>query len=56
MTGLAQVRGYRGQTLCVEDMEKRIQSDLEYINQWSVWLDLIILLRTFSVFKNGQAY
>ena len=56
MTGLAQVRGYRGQTLCVEDMEKRIQSDLEYINQWSVWLDLIILLRTFSVFKHGQSY
>lgn len=56
MTGLAQVRGYRGQTLCIEDMERRIQSDLEYINHWSLWLDFTILCRTFGAFRNERAY
>jgi len=56
MTGLAQVRGYRGETTSLEDMQQRIESDLEYINQWSLGLDLSILVRTFGVFKSDKAY
>lgn len=52
MTGLAQVRGQRGQTLTVEAMADRVESDLEYIDRWSLWLDLWILLRTpFALFS-----
>ena len=42
ITGLAQVKGYRGGT----SMRKRIQHDLYYIRNWSLWLDLTILVRT----------
>lgn len=56
MTGLAQVRGYRGETTSLKDMQQRIESDLEYINQWSLGLDLSILIRTFGVFKSDKAY
>lgn len=48
ITGLAQVRGYRGPTETVAKMKKRIDSDLEYVERTSVWLDLQILLRTVS--------
>ena len=43
MTGWAQVNGYRGDT----SIEKRIELDLWYIENWSPWLDIRILLRTF---------
>ena len=43
MTGWAQVNGYRGDT----SIEKRVEYDLWYIDNWSVWLDLKILFRTF---------
>ncbi len=56
MTGLAQVRGFRGETTTIEDMQQRIESDLEYINQWSLGLDLSILVRTFGVLKSDNAY
>jgi exopolysaccharide biosynthesis polyprenyl glycosylphosphotransferase len=46
MTGLAQVRGWRGETETEEKLIRRIESDLEYIDRWSVWLDISILLRT----------
>ena len=46
ITGLAQVSGARGETRTVEEMEKRVQLDLEYIQNWSVWMDLRILLLT----------
>lgn len=51
MTGLAQVNGYRGDT----SIEKRIEYDIQYIENWSFFLDLSILLRTaFSGFMNKE--
>jgi lipopolysaccharide/colanic/teichoic acid biosynthesis glycosyltransferase len=49
MTGLAQVRGLRGATIVRGDIEKRVAADLEYINSWSIWLDLKILLQTTRI-------
>ena len=46
ITGLAQVRGYRGETKDIRLMAKRVEFDIEYINNWSVWMDLLILART----------
>jgi putative colanic acid biosynthesis UDP-glucose lipid carrier transferase len=46
ITGLAQVNGFRGETADVSLMAQRVKYDLEYINRWSVWLDIEILLRT----------
>ena len=52
MTGLAQVRGLRGET----SMTRRIEVDLYYIEHWSLWLDLQILLRTvFGGFHSKHA-
>ncbi len=56
ITGLAQVRGYRGETKQIDQMTKRIESDIEYINNWSIWLDLSILIRTAAVFTGKDAY
>ena len=46
ITGLAQVNGCRGETDTLEKMEQRIQYDHRYIREWSLWLDLKILLKT----------
>jgi Undecaprenyl-phosphate glucose phosphotransferase len=46
LTGLAQVRGYRGKTDTEEKLLLRVESDLEYIEKWSLWLDVVILGRT----------
>lgn len=46
ITGLAQVSGHRGETESVEKMRQRVRLDLEYINNWSLRMDLMILLRT----------
>jgi exopolysaccharide biosynthesis polyprenyl glycosylphosphotransferase len=52
MTGWAQVNGLRGETPCFEQMAERVKFDLWYINNWSLRLDLIILLRTgFEVLR-----
>ena len=57
ITGLAQVNGYRGETETLEKMEKRVQYDHQYIRDWSLWMDLKILFRTFSVvFGQKNAY
>ena len=56
MTGLAQIRGHRGETDSVEKMQKRVESDLEYINNWSPWLDLKILLLTPFALLSRNAY
>lgn len=46
ITGLAQVNGLRGETDTEDKMEQRVKYDVEYINNWSIWLDLEIILRT----------
>ncbi|GAB7529799.1 undecaprenyl-phosphate glucose phosphotransferase [Pseudomonas sp. 3A(2025)] len=57
ITGLAQINGYRGETDTVEKIEKRVEFDLEYIENWSVWFDLYILLRTVpAVLLNREVY
>jgi lipopolysaccharide/colanic/teichoic acid biosynthesis glycosyltransferase len=56
MTGLAQVRGLRGATNSQEELEQRVASDLEYMNTWSFWLDVKILLRTPTVLVHENAY
>ncbi|TCK07531.1 undecaprenyl-phosphate glucose phosphotransferase [Marinobacterium mangrovicola] len=56
ITGLAQVRGYRGETETDELMRKRVEADVEYINSWSLWLDLEIIFRTVLTLFNKRAY
>ena len=56
ITGLAQVRGLRGETTDIDQMAQRIEADIEYINNWSIWLDLAILVRTTTAFTGKQAY
>ncbi|WP_448124924.1 undecaprenyl-phosphate glucose phosphotransferase [Pseudomonas veronii] len=46
ITGLAQINGCRGETETLEKMQKRVDIDLRYINTWSLWLDIKILLKT----------
>lgn len=46
ITGLAQINGCRGETETIEKMQKRVDIDLRYINTWSLWLDIKILLKT----------
>jgi putative colanic acid biosynthesis UDP-glucose lipid carrier transferase len=49
ITGWAQVNGMRGETATLDKMEARIQFDLDYLRNWSVWLDLWIILKTIKV-------
>ncbi|MBB4379894.1 undecaprenyl-phosphate galactose phosphotransferase/putative colanic acid biosynthesis UDP-glucose lipid carrier transferase [Bradyrhizobium sp. SBR1B] len=53
ITGWAQVNGYRGETRAIELMEKRVEHDLWYVNNWSLRLDVWILARTaiLTLFK-----
>ena len=55
LTGWAQVNGYRGITDTPEKMEMRIEHDLWYIQNWSLWLDLRILLMTPLVMVHRNA-
>lgn len=57
MTGLAQVNGCRGETETLDKMEKRVFFDHQYIREWSIWLDIKIILKTFLVvFSRQNAY
>lgn len=56
ITGWAQVNGYRGETRTVALMEKRVEHDLWYINNWSIWLDAKVLLRTLALGLQRSAY
>jgi putative colanic acid biosynthesis UDP-glucose lipid carrier transferase len=57
ITGLAQVNGERGETATLERMQARINYDLDYLRNWSLLLDLQIILKTiFVVLKKQNAY
>jgi putative colanic acid biosynthesis UDP-glucose lipid carrier transferase len=56
MTGWAQVNGSRGETETIEKMKRRLELDLEYINNWSLWLDLQVLLKTPLALLRDEAY
>ena len=53
MTGWAQVNGYRGETKTTEHIRRRMEHDLDYIEKWSIWLDVEILFRTVFVLARG---
>lgn len=57
ITGWAQVSGWRGETETLEKMEMRVKYDLEYLQKWSLWMDIkIIFLTVFKGFINKNAY
>jgi len=56
MTGLAQVNGYRGETDTLDKMEKRVEYDLAYINNWSIWMDVRIMIKTVYTLFSKTAY
>ena len=57
ITGWAQVNGWRGETDTLEKMQKRVEYDLYYIQNWSLWFDLkIIALTVFRGFVHDRAY
>jgi putative colanic acid biosynthesis UDP-glucose lipid carrier transferase len=57
ITGWAQVNGFRGETETVEKMKQRVECDLDYLNHWSLSLDLWIVLKTVLVMvKDKKAY
>jgi Undecaprenyl-phosphate glucose phosphotransferase len=57
ITGWAQVNGSRGQTPDIESVRRRVDYDLWYIENWSLWLDIRIMLRTVpALFGAKNAY
>jgi lipopolysaccharide/colanic/teichoic acid biosynthesis glycosyltransferase len=56
LTGLAQIRGFRGATDHEDDLKSRLQADLEYINGWTILRDARILLATAMVVFHDRAF
>jgi putative colanic acid biosynthesis UDP-glucose lipid carrier transferase len=57
ITGWAQVNGLRGETSTIDKMRQRVQYDLDYLKNWSFWLDLKIIARTaLIIFNDKRAY
>jgi exopolysaccharide biosynthesis polyprenyl glycosylphosphotransferase len=56
ITGLAQVRGFRGATLEISDLTNRLQADMEYIADWDIWRDITILFNTVRVVVHRNAF
>jgi polysaccharide biosynthesis protein PslA len=56
ITGLAQIRGYRGATDTTEHLKDRLRCDLEYVRNWSIIRDITIMLATFGVVVHKNAY
>jgi Undecaprenyl-phosphate glucose phosphotransferase len=57
MTGWAQVNGLRGATPSLDHIAQRVEMDLWYINNWSLWLDIQIILKTFfEVLRKRNAF
>jgi Undecaprenyl-phosphate glucose phosphotransferase len=57
ITGWAQINGWRGETDTLEKIQKRVDFDIQYIDNWSVMFDLYILVRTpIALLKTENAY
>lgn len=57
ITGWAQINGWRGETDTLEKMRKRVEHDLYYVENWSLWFDLkIIILTAFTFMLHKNAY
>jgi putative colanic acid biosynthesis UDP-glucose lipid carrier transferase len=56
LTGMAQMRGLRGETLHLAQMERRVEQDLWYINHWSLALDIMIMARTCFVLLHQDVH
>ena len=57
ITGWAQINGCRGETDTEEKMRKRVDLDLQYIKDWTIWLDFSIIIRTaYTVLKGTNAH
>ena len=56
ITGLAQVRGHRGNTFHEDHLRRRLSSDLEYVSNWSLLSDIKIIVMTFGVLKHDNAF
>jgi polysaccharide biosynthesis protein PslA len=56
MTGLAQIRGFRGTTEKETDLTDRLRADLEYMSGWSIWRDMGIIAATFRVLTHRNAF
>jgi putative colanic acid biosynthesis UDP-glucose lipid carrier transferase len=56
ITGLAQINGFRGETETLDKMEKRVEYDMQYINNWSFWLDIEIMLKTPYALLRTKVY
>ena len=55
ITGWAQINGYRGETKTLQQMEKRVEYDVWYLEHWNIFLDLKILILTFwGIFKGDE--
>jgi Undecaprenyl-phosphate glucose phosphotransferase len=54
ITGWAQVCGARGETDTLDKVQRRVELDLWYINNWSIWLDFSIMIRTVFVVFSGE--
>ena len=57
ITGWAQVNGWRGETDTVEKIQKRVEHDLYYIDNWTVWFDIEIMFKTLlTLWRDDKAY
>ncbi|OIQ99997.1 UDP-glucose:undecaprenyl-phosphate glucose-1-phosphate transferase [mine drainage metagenome] len=57
ISGWAQINGWRGETDTLDKMKKRVEYDMEYIQNWTLWLDLkIVFLTVFRGFAGNNAY
>lgn len=54
ITGLAQVKGFRGETRTPECIKDRVEQDIAYVRSWSLWLDIKIIFKTVSVVLTGE--
>jgi Undecaprenyl-phosphate glucose phosphotransferase len=54
ITGWAQVHGARGETDTLDKMQRRVELDIWYINNWSIWLDFSVMIRTVRVVFTGD--